>query len=292
MHTTNKNNFIFWAIFSVVLTLPLFAAAAPVGASAVGASLLKMIGVPDAISNGGASTIMFYVVIPSIIMFLIMYGILDEIKLFYKGGINFAIAFFATLLTIPSGVLGQIIVGIYGGGLATLAIILGISLLPRFIDVFGPRTGLPTNILNLLSGVTYGFVMYYVFGLLEGGNALGGVLKDATWIKWVFAIGVPILVMWRGWWNRSLNMRMGSVLNVQHAEETAALQAANRCKQALRDLANVTATGGGSLAGVDAATYNNAIMNVETMCSHAYPEPYLRTLPKGTITKLANTHTT
>lgn len=257
-------------------------------------SLLKMIGVPDAIANGGAQTIIFYVVLPSLLMFIIMYGILDEIKLFYRGGINFAIAVLATLMTIPTGTLGQLIIAIYGGGLSTLAIITGVSLLPRFIQTFGPRTGLPNNVLELLTAVVYGGVMYYVFGFLIDGapGSGGGVLKNASWIRWVFVIGVPILVAWRGWFNRSLSLRMGSELAVESAEIKAATQAGKACQTALRDLARVTTpAGAGPLAGIDPATYNVAIQNVGTMCSHQYPEPYLRTLTRGQINGLATKHT-
>ncbi|MBI2085135.1 MAG: hypothetical protein HYT71_01330 [Candidatus Aenigmarchaeota archaeon] len=292
MNTQNKNNLVFLAIFSVFMLVPMLAAAQS-STGAVSQSLMKMIGVPDSIATGPPQTIIFYVVLPAILMFIIMYGILDEIKLFYRGGINFAIAVLATLITIPSGLLGQVIIGIYGGGLATLAIITGIAILPAFISTFGSRMGLPNNILELLTAVVYGFVMYIVFGFLVDGPAggTGGVLKNFSWVRWVFVIGVPILVAWRGAMNRNIGLRMGSELAVESAEIKAAEQAVTRCQRALRDLAMVTnATGAGPSTGIDPATYSNALNNVQIMCSSKYPIPYLQTLTRAQINALATNH--
>ncbi len=293
----NKNNAVLLAFLSIMLIMPMLAVAqAPPTTQSTGQiskSLMKMIGVPDAIANGNPQTIIFYVVLPSLLMFIIMYGILDEIKLFYRGGINFAIAVLATLMTIPTGTLGQLIVAIYGGGLSTLAIITGISLLPRFIEIFGPRTGLPTNVLELLTAVVYGGVMYYVFGFLIDGapGSGGGVLKNVSWLRWVFVIGVPILIAWRGWLNRNISIRMGSELAVENAEIKAAQQAVTRCQQALRDLGLITApTGAGPRVGIDAATYQNALNNVQIMCSAKYPIPYLQSLTQREINSLATRH--
>ncbi len=291
MQTSNKNNLVFLAIFSVLMLVPMLAAA-QASTGTVSKSLMKMIGVPDEIANGTPQTIIFYVVLPSILMFIIIYGILDEIKLFNKGSINFAIAILSTAMTIPSGLLGQVIVGIYGGGLATLAIITGIGILPRFLEVFGSRMGLPNNVLELLTAVVYGFVMYIVFGfLVDGPNGTDGVLKNFSWVRWVFTIGVPILIAWRGFMNRNIGMRMGSELAVESAEIKAAEQAVTRCQAALRDLAMVTnATAAGPSTGIDPATYSNALNNVQIMCSSKYPIPYLQTLTRGQINSLATKH--
>ncbi|MBI3412888.1 MAG: hypothetical protein HY051_02290 [Candidatus Aenigmarchaeota archaeon] len=295
--TLNKESLFLFTTISLLLAMPLVAAQASTGD--VGKSLLKLIGIPDEIANSGPQTLIFFIILPSILMFIIMYGILDEIKLFRSGGINFAIAFLSTLLTIPLGLLGQLIVGIYAGGMTALAIIVGLSLLPRFIEVFGPRTGIPPAVLELLGAAVYGLAMYFIFGfLVEGtklpsGSAIKGVLSGQSWLRWVFTIGVPILVLFRGFVQRQAGgLGVGRYDLRKEEEEIRTIeQSATVCRRALEDLARVTQPAApGRLPAVPAAAYNDIVARTVAACGGAYPETLLRSTTGNGLKEMSRRH--
>ncbi|MBI1972170.1 MAG: hypothetical protein HYS53_02615 [Candidatus Aenigmarchaeota archaeon] len=235
-------------------------AAAQATSGSLAKSMAALLNIPEESATG--SNLIFFIFIPWALMLIIVYGILDEIRLFRKGGINFAIAFLATILMIPTNVLGQVIIGIYGGGLTTLVVIVGISILPRFLDIFGPRTGLPTAVLEILSAATYGLMMYFVFGFLTGTN---GILKGYSWLRWVMTIGVPLLVMFRGWLGRHapLSKQLGSENRVLEQEIRAAKEEVAPLVKALTDLATIKeAATPALLAGYTPAIQNAAVQAI------------------------------
>ncbi len=242
-----------------MLLLPLMAAAQPTSGD-LSASFAKLLNVPASTVSG--ANLVWFVLIPWALMLIIVYGILDEIRLFRKSGINFAIAFLATIMMIPTNVLGQIIIGIYGGGLTALVVIVGISILPRFLDVFGPRTGLPTAVLEILSAGTYGLMMWFVFGFL---TAQGAVLSGYSWLRWVMTAGVPLLVIFRGWLGRHapLKNQLGSEQRVLDQEIKAAQEEVEPLRKALIDLATIKETATPALlAGYTPAIQNTAVQTI------------------------------
>ncbi len=196
--TDNKSTIFTYLVFTLLL-VPLFAAAqpAPGGSGGLDKSFAKILNVPESVMTGGG--LVWFVIIPWALMAIIAYGILDDIKLFRNGMINFAIAILSTILMIPTNVLGQIIIGIYGGGMTTLIIIIGISILPKFLESFGPRLGFGENpvVLEIITASTYGVMMWFVFGFLTADGAI--LANIAWWIKYIFIIGVPVLVLLRGY---------------------------------------------------------------------------------------------
>ncbi|MBI4167780.1 MAG: hypothetical protein HY515_02385 [Candidatus Aenigmarchaeota archaeon] len=256
--TKQNQIFAYFLTLSLIL-LPLMAVAQPTSGD-LSKSFAKLLNVPESTMTG--ANLVWFVLIPWALMLIIVYGILDEIKLFRKGGINFAIAFLATIMMIPTNVLGQIIIGIYGGGLTTLVVIVGISILPRFLDVFGPRTGLPTAVLEILSAATYGLMMYFVFGFL---TAQGAVLAGYSWLKWVMTVGVPLLVLFRGYLGRHapLSRQLGAENRVVDQEIRAAREEVEPLRRALENLARIKEPATANLlAGYTPALQNTAVQDI------------------------------
>jgi hypothetical protein len=72
--------------------------------------------------------IIWYVIVPFIAVYAVIYGFLQELKLFRytSNKVNIVLAFAMTMLLLPSGVLTFIIVQLYSFGAAFAAIIFGI----------------------------------------------------------------------------------------------------------------------------------------------------------------------
>ncbi|MBI4176864.1 MAG: hypothetical protein HY516_00695 [Candidatus Aenigmarchaeota archaeon] len=286
MYTKNLNDFVLWAALFSALLMPLMAAAQPTSDD-LRTSFAKILNVPASTMEG--SNIVWFVLIPWALLFIIVFGILDEIKLFYKGGINFAIAFLATIMMIPTNVLGQVIIGIYGGGLSALAVIVGISIFPRFLERFGPRTGLPPVLLEVLSAVTYGVMMYFVFGFL---TQSGGVLANYSWVRWLFTAGVPALVLFRGWFGVKLSKlpMLKTEEQVLQAEINADKDRSAKLTAALEALAQVASdkTAGQHKGQFSDAVFQNAAKVVLTAGGdeRGWTQAYLTGLTSGQVRKL------
>ncbi len=276
-------NYFLATLLISMLFLPMLATAATM--DEVGASLVKLLGLPDSIKLGGTSAIIFFVIVPLILMFIIVYGILDEIHLFYKSSINFAIAVLSVAMMIPTNVIGQMIIGIYGGGMSTLVIIVGISILPRFLDKFGPRTGLPPVILELLTAATYGLMMFFVFGFM---TEKGGMLANMTWIRWVFTLGVPLLVLFRGLLQRNMSYRVGNEMNVMKQEELMRQRSQTGCIRALEILASQKTPGTpDKLPTVSDDAYLETLNRTVDVCAGRLKESELRAATDKMLKKLA-----
>ena len=281
--TKEGYNYFFVALVVSLLFLPFLVAAQPASTASLSKSMAKLLNIPESYAEG--PNLLWFIFLPWALMFIVVYGILDEIKLFYKGMINFAIAFLATIMMIPTNVLGQIIIGIYGGGLSALVIVVGIGILPRFLERFGPRLGLPMVILELLTAAMYGLMMFFVFGFL---TSKGGVLEGYSWIRWVATIGIPLLVLFRGWLGKTMSFKVGSDETVMQQEKQMHKRTQKACEGALTYLATLKKPGSpDKLDTVSDKAYIEALARTSNICSGRFTEDELRVGTPATLTKEA-----
>jgi len=209
-------------IYISMMFLSSFAFAQAGSSSDVASSLVDMLGLPDAVRSeiaGNSGLLITYIVVPWLMMFVILWGVIGEIKIFTgprSSMINFAIALLGSVMLIPTGVLSKIVLTVYGGGFATILLLIGFGIIPRFIDVFAERLGFSGHkrIFGIITGVIYGGAIAF---------AVNSVFNNLGW-----GIGAGIaaggFLVWRAFQHGDLGMRTARRALAGAAQSAAASQ--------------------------------------------------------------------
>lgn len=136
--------------------------------------------------------VFLYVIVPLLLMIVVVYAVLEEIRLFIKPGINIAIAILGTLMLLVTQAFGQFVLLLYGTGFTTILILMLITLLAKFIKNIGIKLEIYGRTLSFLVAFVYGAMVYWMGQLF---------FPDNQYVMWA-AVAFFLLILLREEWAR------------------------------------------------------------------------------------------